>query len=809
MKLQLLHSCAQVEPLEARIAPAIILANPLPDIVAGSGKTGATIDLSEMLDAGAQYPNHTLVEFTTNVDSDPVTPGLQAGKIVIELFDDAAPLTVQNFLAYVNSTNTKGDYDNTFFHRLASGFVLQGGGFDASSLTTHIKTLPTVHNEFDGVNRSNLRGTVAMAKVGSDPNSATSEWFVNLANNSANLDNQNGGFTVFGQVVSGMELVDAIAGFSTVNLGGALNTLPVQNYNADPDNNPFTPSPTPKADQLIRIVDAKVLPTTGSTSGVTFSVESITPVDSTPFDLLTASVSGQTLNLKYKFGRSGFVDVTIKAADGESEVFDTFRVDVRPNLIVNIDSDGFQGVIVPGDTATVKLHLTNNGAAAAQGTVDIAIGLAKMHVESGSLVFNTPLEVVPLATLNDFDLNLAGGKTQSFSPKVHILTALAPTEGEFFGLIARVVPEGDLADVEHASGERFSDDNIGFDGGRHELLNRFGTFSSSNGFGTRTNAVLSYGDADANGNQTLVTWSMKGAGGGRVTPDGSGGVLIETFSTDAKSTLNVKVGKGAAHAVVERAEFQAALGTANLGSVDLTEYLFATGGVKTLTLGDVRGQATMLIGTFPPDNTTKTTLKLGRVQDLSLESSMPIATLTAIEWLDTDGTPNDYIKTIGLDTLKITGAKNVRGNFEADLRNDDTTAIKSLSVAGFVNNATIRTFGDIGTVSFGGMNASNLFLGVSERPDDLSDFGDALTLKSFTIKGISGFTGDLFIDSQVAAANINTVKVKGVATASGDSDFGFVADAIKSYNRTGVKTASNVTLPGIIDEQENYSAVVL
>ena len=97
----------------------------------------------------------------------------------------------------------------------------------------------------------------------------------------------------------------------------------------------------------------------------------------------------------------------------------------------------------------------------------------------------------------------------------------------------------------------------------------------------------------------------------------------------------------------------------------------------------------------------------------------------------------------------------------------------------------------------------------SERPDDVSDFGDALTLKSFTIKGISGFTGDLFIDSQVAAANINTVKVKGVATASGDSDFGFVADAIKSYNRTGVKTASNVTLPSIIDEQENYSAVVL
>ena len=806
---------AHVEPLEARIAPAIILANPLADIVAGSGKTGATIDLSEMLDAGALYPNRTVVEFTTNVDSDPATPGLQAGKIVLELFDDEAPLTVQNFLAYVNNTSAKGDYDNTFFHRLVSGFVLQGGGFDASSLTTHIKTQPQVHNEFDGVNRSNLRGTVAMAKVGSDPNSATSEWFVNLANNSANLDNQNGGFTVFGQVVSGMELVDAIAGLSTVNLGGALNTLPVQNYDSDPDDNPLTPAPTPKADQLIRIVDAKVLPTFGSTTGVTFSVASITPVGDTPTDLLTTSISGQTLNLKYKAGRNGFVDVTVMATpnDGSEPVLDTFRVDVRPNLIVNIDSDGFQGIIVPGDTATVKLHLTNNGAAAAQGTVDVAIGLAKMHIATDafgnkSLVFNTPLEVVPVATLNDFHLNLAGGKTQSFSPKVQILTSLAPNEGELFGLIARIVPEGELA-----TDERFSDDNIGFDGGRHELLNRFGTFSSINNtfsFGTRTNAVLTYGDADANGQQTLVTWSMKGAGSGRVTPDGSGGVLLETFPTSTQSTLNVKVGKGAAHAVVERAEFQNALGTANLGSVDLADYLFASNGVKKLTLGDVKGQATMLIGAFPPDNTTKTTLKFGRIQDLSLESSMPIASLTAVEWLDTAGTANDYIRTIGLDTLKITGAKNVRGDFEADLRNDDSSVIKSLSVAGFVNNATIRTFGDVGTVTFGGMNASNLFLGVSERPDDVSDFGDALTLKSFTIKGTTGFGDVLFFsDSQVAAATLGTVKVKGVDTASGDSDFGFVADAIKSYNRTGIKTARNVTLPGIIDEQENYSAVVL
>jgi cyclophilin family peptidyl-prolyl cis-trans isomerase len=809
------HHRAQIEPLEARIAPAVILANPLPDIVAGSGKTGATIDLAAMVDAGALYPNRTLVEFTTNVDADSITPGLQPGKIVIELFDDEAPLTVQNFLAYVNSKNAKSDYDNTIIHRSfdfgpSSGpgiDIIQGGGFETFGPgAAHVVTGPEVHNEYSNA-QPNIRGTIAMAKTALSPNTATSEWFFNVNDNSSILgEGNNGGFTVFGRVVSGMEFVDIIAGLETVNVGGATTNLPVQNYNSDPDNNPFTPPPTPKTDQLIRIVDTKVLTTTGMASGVTFSVESIVPVGDTPTGLLTATVTGATLNLKYNTAKSGFADVTVKAtpSDGSEPVFDTFRVDVRPNLIVNIDSDGFQGMIVPGDNATVKLHLTNNGAAVAAGTVDIEIGLAKMHVENGTLVLNSPLEVVTLARLNDFDLNLAGGKTQSFSPKVTVLTSLAPTDGAFFTLIARVVPEGDLA-----SNERFTDDNVGYDGGRHELVNRFGTFTSSNGFGTRTNVALTYADADAAGNQTLVTWTMKGAGWGRVTPDASKGVLVETFATDTKSTLNAAVGKGAAHAVVERMQLQTPLGTANLGNVDLTEYLFASGGVKMLTLGDVRGQATMLIGAFPPDNTTKTTLKLGSVQDLSLESAMPIALLSATEWRDTEGTPNDYITTIGLETLKITGAKAVRGDFQADITNNDSTAIKSISIAGFLSNSTIRTFGDITTVNLGGMDSSKLLLGVGGRPAGASDFGDALTLKTFTIKGIKGYTGDLFIDSQVAAANLGTVTGINVATASGSGDFGFVADEITRYNRAGFKTASKVTLPTVIEDQGNYKVQVL
>jgi cyclophilin family peptidyl-prolyl cis-trans isomerase len=135
------------------------------------------------------------------------------GSVEIELFDTAAPETVANFLNYVNA----GDYDGTFIHRSDPGFVLQMGGyiFDPAQGdffaegTSHIPEDPPVINEFG---MSNLRGTIAMAKLGGDPDSATSEFFFNLADNSGNLDNQNGGFTVFAQVISGMDVIDTIVG---------------------------------------------------------------------------------------------------------------------------------------------------------------------------------------------------------------------------------------------------------------------------------------------------------------------------------------------------------------------------------------------------------------------------------------------------------------------------------------------------------------------------------------------------------------------------------------------------------------------
>jgi peptidyl-prolyl cis-trans isomerase A (cyclophilin A) len=162
------------------------------------------------------------------------------GNIDIELFDTVATKTVENFLNYVQG----GDYDGTFIHRIESGFVLQAGGYIfnpedggfSQGGTSHIPTDLPVANEF---NLSNVRATVAMAKS-SDPDSATSEWFINLADNSAALDNplNLGGFTVFGEVTpDGMRVVDQLATIPTFvfapnpvyNFPG-FNNLPLFNF---------------------------------------------------------------------------------------------------------------------------------------------------------------------------------------------------------------------------------------------------------------------------------------------------------------------------------------------------------------------------------------------------------------------------------------------------------------------------------------------------------------------------------------------------------------------------------------------------
>lgn len=217
------------EALEPRHAMAVGVLAPLPDITLPATAADRTINLANHFDDTAV--TGTVVRLQTNL----AAPYDQA---FFELFDRAGPgrtrttpATVTNFLRYAD----EGRYDNTFIHRSVPLFVIQGGGYKVAQGLPHIDTFSPIVNEFG---TSNTRGTIAMAKLGGDPNSATSEWFVNLTNNNDpqnpdSLDNQNGGFTVFGRVLgSGMELFDAIAAQPRYDIratfgNGALSDTPL------------------------------------------------------------------------------------------------------------------------------------------------------------------------------------------------------------------------------------------------------------------------------------------------------------------------------------------------------------------------------------------------------------------------------------------------------------------------------------------------------------------------------------------------------------------------------------------------------
>jgi len=168
---------------------------------------------------------------------------LKHGTFTIALDGQHKPVTVGNFLNYVNfgryfaTDPTTHMLASSFIHRSVPGFVVQGGEFIGTVNPAHpnnarptpVMTFPPIQNE-PGI--SNKKGTVAMAKIAGDPNSATSQWFVNLANNGgppANLDTQNGGFTVFGHATGdGMTTVNAITAVPIFDFGSPFESLPLR-----------------------------------------------------------------------------------------------------------------------------------------------------------------------------------------------------------------------------------------------------------------------------------------------------------------------------------------------------------------------------------------------------------------------------------------------------------------------------------------------------------------------------------------------------------------------------------------------------
>ena len=304
------------------------------------------------------------------VSGDVVQVDTVLGRFNLELMANDAPRTVANFLNYISA----GRYQNTFIHRAVTNFVIQGGGYLATVPYTHIATFGPVQNEFK---LANVRGTVAMAKLGNDPNSATSEWFVNLGDNRANLDAQNGGFTVFARVIgTGMTVVDAIAALPRYKIGFD-DTSPLVPASTPLRNVPATETQV-RPEYYVTVTDVKSVPlfsTAGSASVLTATAQT------SGTGVVNTEVSASTLTLR-PVG-PGTTNVTLRVVDTNGNAAQTtFAVTVAADVPAFTLQPVSQTVAI-GSTVVFNAAATGGGSYRwERNGVAIAGGI------SGTLVLN-------------------------------------------------------------------------------------------------------------------------------------------------------------------------------------------------------------------------------------------------------------------------------------------------------------------------------------------------------------------------------------------------------------------------------------
>jgi cyclophilin family peptidyl-prolyl cis-trans isomerase len=364
------------------------------------------------------------------------------GNIDIALFGQQKPVTVTNFLKYVDQGRyflpdpTTNQTASSFIHRSVPSFVIQGGGFvgtvDPSATTnpnkdnvqpTQVLTFAPIQNE-PGI--SNKRGTIAMAQVGSDANSATSQWFINLADNGGapnNLDirnNNSGPYTVFGRVVgNGMSVVDAIAALPRFNAGAPFDTLPLRNYTSP---------------NSIKIQNLASIPGIVQISPLSFSAVS---------DNGNASVAVSGTNLLVTGNNAGTAHITVTATDVDggtvSQMF-TVTVIAAPGRLVQLstrmqvgtgDNALIGGFIMRG-AASKRLAIRGIGPSSGLGGA-LADPVLELHDNSGVIATNDNWGDAP----NKQEIIDAGVAPGSPNESVILTTVPSNTTNAFYTAVVR------------------------------------------------------------------------------------------------------------------------------------------------------------------------------------------------------------------------------------------------------------------------------------------------------------------------------------------------------------------------------------
>jgi cyclophilin family peptidyl-prolyl cis-trans isomerase len=288
-------------------------------IRAAAAPVSATTVGTQTLAAGGNTSVSLTDKFSDPDSESAVRIVTNLGTMDFILYNTATPQTVTNFLSYVNAA--VNNYNGAVFHRAIPGFVVQGGGFKVQSAPNNFSAIPTAASPINEPGISNLRGTVAMAKIGSNPNSATNQFFVNLGNNSSNLDrdsgspNANGGFTAFARVAgSGMTVADAMAGLPTVNSSVNVNGTP---------NSSLTDWPLTSASASMDTTKVVSISSAAPVAVLSYAV-----TGNTNSAVASAVISGTNVQINALSG--GQTDVTVRATDLDGNtVTQTFTVTVN------------------------------------------------------------------------------------------------------------------------------------------------------------------------------------------------------------------------------------------------------------------------------------------------------------------------------------------------------------------------------------------------------------------------------------------------------------------------------------------------
>jgi cyclophilin family peptidyl-prolyl cis-trans isomerase len=736
---------AVMDVLESRVLfSGETVASPIPAVLANlTTPTNNSITLDQFF-TDADIPG-TLATFDTTF-----------GTIKVGLTDAATPATVANFLYYINS----GEYTNTIIHRSAlivgSGTVgpanpadiIQGGGYVVSGTSiNHIPTVAPVKDEYTTEIYNDSAGTLAMAKT-SDANSATSEWYFNVHDTSSGLDtpttDSNGvttSYTVFGKVISGMDVIDKIAALPTYQISSSLTNVPVIG---------LTPGQVTKhrpvtASNLVYIKSITAKPGTSYT------------VTSSDYGLVRPSISNGVLSFAYASGKFGTATITVNAVnvDGTS-ASDSFTVTV-PNSATPTAGPTAANITAPniteGTTGTFSVlsGTTDSAAAINQSTVAIttqpAHGTASVNSSTGLISYTPTAGYTGADTLSYTVADTAGSVS---SPATVTLNVVAPP-----------------ATVTIGNSTARSLTFTGADGHTGHLY-------ISNGA-----AVITFASSS-------VTISKAG---GVATATGSGASIASIVITSRGSGASLRLVSDAAIGIGSISD------TGRVTLLDLPNATL-TGNYSFGSIG--RLTAAAVVGSTLSLGSGASSLIIPSVTNTNVTSTRSIASISSTQWLNTDG--GYYgILTPRLGQLKVTGTFAESLNLTATTKTDLTRAITGQAseawvVAGAVGSVTTTTpastwslgsGGSIGSITING-NLTNSIQGVSLGSLSVTGtttgasiitsgafslgtqgmgrlkFGGAVTQSTITDTGALGsITAPSMDTNTITAGTLGTLNVKG------------------------------------------------